>query len=161
MQICTVIIVTRIFALSGIKREWTSLAVRDSLRNEAEVHHLLLTPPPLQSVAHCKVMMRSPETYDKDSLEYFSAFSLEVNAERRSNRRGRKPQVDYALTAHTDGGELLYVIPVEGKIKISDKDVSQLSQYLSTMGNGVLRQVWAFQWTKVSSDLHFQCSHSI
>ena len=74
------------------------------------------------------VMMRSPETYDKDSLEYyFSAFSLEVNAERRSNRRGRKPQVDYALTAHTDGGELLYVIHVEGKIMISDKDVSQMS----------------------------------
>ena len=112
------------------------LMVRDSSRNVAEVRHLLLTPL-LRSVAHCMAMMRSPETYDKDSLEYFSAFSLEENAERRTNRRGRKPQVDYALTAHTDGGEPLYVIPVEGKIKISDKDVSQLSQYLSTMGNGV------------------------
>jgi hypothetical protein len=108
------------------------MVLPEYVRNEAEVRKYLLTPL-LENVAHCISMMLLPEAIKKTAyMEYFTVFSLEAHSEVRRGKKGQKPRVDYSLTAFV-GEEPLYVIPVEGKLKLGPKDMAQLSHYLSTM----------------------------
>ena len=102
-------------------------------RNEAEVRHQLLTPL-LNKAAHCASMMKAPGDFKGSEIEYSSEFNLETKTD-SSGTPGRKPEVDYLLSGYV-GNEAVYRIPAESKVKMEPADMSQLSQYMSTMING-------------------------
>ena len=74
------------------------LVVKDNdQRSEAEVRHQLLTPL-LSWTAHYAHVTKTPATLEEEvSFEYSSQFDFEVATDHKSTR-GRKPQVDYALS---------------------------------------------------------------
>ena len=102
-------------------------------RNEAEVGHQLLTPL-LNRAAHCASMMKAPGDCKGSKIEYSSEFNLETKTD-SSGTPGRKPEVYYLLSGYV-GNEAVYRIPAESKVKMQASDMSQLSQYMSTMTNG-------------------------
>ena len=102
-------------------------------RNEAEVRHQLLTPL-LNKAAHCASMMKAPGDFNGAEMEYSTHFNLETKTD-STGTPGRKPEVDYMLSGYV-GNEAVYRIPAESKVKMQASDMSQLSQYMSTMTNG-------------------------
>ena len=102
-------------------------------RNEAEVRHQLLTPL-LNKVAHCASMMKALGDFKGSEVEYSSEFNFEMKTD-SSGTPGRDPEVDYLLSGYV-GNEAVYRIPAESKVKMEPTDMSQLSQYMSTMTNG-------------------------
>ena len=102
-------------------------------RNEAEVRHQLLTPL-LNKAAHCASMMKAPGDCKGSEVEYSSEFNLETKTD-SSGTPGRKPEVNYLLSGYV-GNEAVYRIPAESKVKMQASDMSQLSQYMSTMTSG-------------------------
>ena len=102
-------------------------------RNEAEVRHQLLTPL-LNKAAHCASMMKAPGDFNGAEMEYSSQFNLETKTD-STGTPGRNPEVDYLLSGYV-GNEAVYRIPAESKVKMEPADMSQLSQYMSTMTNG-------------------------
>ena len=99
--------------------------------SEAEICHYLLTPL-LKKIAHAASMSLAPR--DGNCLEYCSALGRETQAA-ESDKRGRKPEVDYTMTGFVEN-DPMYIIPVEAKKKITEKHISQLSQYMGTLVNG-------------------------
>ena len=60
---------------------------------------------------------------------------FEPATEKRADRRGRKPQVDYALCGYIGDGAI-YQIAAEAKAKLVQSYIAQLAQYMSTLVNG-------------------------
>ena len=95
--------------------------------SEAEVRVQLLDPL-LKRMAYSAQCI-AVEGYTGDVFS--SALSIEVNTE-EPERPGRRPQVDYLMSAHA-GETLLYCIPVEAKSTMPKKHVTQLSVYQATV----------------------------
>ena len=102
-------------------------------RNEAEVRHQLLTPL-LNKAAHCSSMMKALGDFQGSDVEYSSEFNFEMKTD-SSGTPGWDPEVDHLLSGYV-GNEAVYRIPAESKVKMEPADMSQLSQYMSTMTNG-------------------------
>ena len=104
-------------------------------RSKAEVRHQLLTPL-LSWAAHYAHIIDKPSTVGEgEGFEYSSQFSFEPSTENRPGRKGRKPQVDYAISGHI-GDHPLYQMAAEAKVKLVPSDIAQLAQYMSTLVNG-------------------------
>ena len=102
-------------------------------RNEAEVRHELLTPL-LNRAAHCSSIMKALGDFKGSEVEYSSEFNFEMKTD-SSGTPGWDPEVDHLLSGYV-GNEAVYRIPAESKVKMEPADMSQLSQYMSTMTNG-------------------------
>ena len=102
-------------------------------RNEAEVCHQLLTPL-LNKAAHCSSMMKALGDFEGSEIEYSSEFNFEMKTD-SSGTPGWDPEVDHLISGYV-GNEAVYRIPAESKVKMEPSDMSQLSQYMSTMTNG-------------------------
>ena len=94
-------------------------------RNEAEARHELLTPL-LNRAAHCSSIMKALGDFKGSEVEYSSEFNFEMKTD---------SEVDHLLSGYV-GNEAVYRIPAESKVKMEPADMSQLSQYMSTMTNG-------------------------
>ena len=94
----------------------------------------LLTPV-LSWVAHYSSAIKTLSSARDGEFEYSSEFMFEPATEKRVDRRGRKPQVDYALCGHIGDGTI-YQIAAEAKAKLVQSDIAQLAQYMSTLVNG-------------------------
>ena len=103
--------------------------------SESRLRKVLLTPL-LQKVAHSVSIMKVPQSYSGEEEGYVTNVLVEHVTESRQGVRGNKPSVDYTLTAfvNKDSSEPLFMIPVETKKEIVEKDISQLAHYMSTMG---------------------------
>ena len=105
-------------------------AERSRRTSEAEVRVQLLDPL-LKRLAHSAQCI----AVEGSTGEVFSSsLSVEVNTV-ETRRPGRRPQVDYLLSAHA-GKTLLYCVPIEAKGLMDKKEVAQLSMYQATVSNG-------------------------
>ena len=115
------------------------LMVQDRERSEAEVCYQLLAPL-LCKVAHSTAKIPIPEGCEIEQVVYSSSLNCEVTTEERGNRRGRRPQVDFTLSAHVKS-DVLYCVPVEAKKVVEMKHMAQLSEYQGTLCcGGMLRK---------------------
>ena len=103
------------------------------VRSEAELRHELLTPLLLWA-SHFAHATTAPTAFEGEGF-FETTFEFEPITEGRQQRRGRKPQVDYALVGHV-GGDSLYEVPAEVKKKLTLKDISQLAHYMVSLANG-------------------------
>ena len=101
---------------------------------ETRIRDLLITPL-LDKVAHCASTISAPNEYAGDGEVCYSEFVLEQPSESRKHERGRKPTVDYTLTAFLDD-EPIFLIPVEAKPMLQEEDMSQIAHYMCTMSSG-------------------------
>ena len=70
----------------------------ERVRSKAEVCYELILPL-LRRVAHSVQVIDPPEGVQPGHIEYASALLYEVGTEDRGDRRGRRPQVDFMLSA--------------------------------------------------------------
>ena len=97
------------------------------MQSEAEVCYQLLNPL-LRRVAHSAAQIPVPEGSGIEQIVYTTSLNYEVQTEERGSQRGRRPQVDFTLSAHVEN-DVLYCVPVEAKKKAETKDMVQLSDY--------------------------------
>ena len=95
--------------------------------SESHLRKVLLTPLLQKSVS----MMKVPQSYSGGEEGYVTNILVEHVTESRKGVRGNKPSVDYTLTAfvNNDSREPLFMIPVETKKEIVERDISQLVHY--------------------------------
>ena len=62
---------------------------------------------------------------------YHSTLTLQARTEARSGRMGVKPCCDYSFEGWS-GERPVYFIPIEAKVLIKEKHMSQLAHYMST-----------------------------
>ena len=127
-------------------------------RSKAELRHELLTPLLLWA-SHFAHATTTPTAFEGECL-FETAFELEPITERREQRRGRKPQVDYALVGHV-GGDSLYEVPAEVKKKLTLKDISQLVHYMVSLANGSLTKSNVSVVVFVSPPFKWRCGVSL
>ena len=110
-------------------------------RSEAEVSSQLLKPL-LRRIAHSAQTIVAPDSFYTSTRIVCSSLNVEVNTEEREGRPGRRPQVDFTMTAYastSDGvpeSEALYCIPVEAKQRLVRKHMAQLGQYQASLSTG-------------------------
>lgn len=118
-----------------LQRVWIDLGPGLSLcrggKKEDEIRHFLLSPL-LRLIADTTSMVMAPDGCT--CREYCSSVRPETQVE-QAKRRGRNAEVDYTLSGFAKN-DAVYVIPIEAKRLICDKDISQLSQYMASLCHG-------------------------
>ena len=111
------------------------LVTQSRPKTEAEVRYKLLAPL-LRRIAHSASQMPVPNDCDIGKIVY----TYEVNTEDRESQRGRRPQVDFALSAHVDSDNAIYCVPVEAKKTVEKRDMAQLAEYQAALSCGVIKR---------------------
>ena len=101
------------------------------MRSEADVRCELITPL-LRKVAHSIYTVAAPDSSEGGST-FSSLLNVETKTEGRLHSPGAKPRVDYTLMGYVRE-KPIYCIPVEAKKAMITKDMSQLAQYMCTLG---------------------------
>ena len=99
--------------------------------NEGDVSRYLVKPL-LERAANA--MPTTPFVGGGNCLEYCSGLDAETQSQSPSSS-GVGPKVDFTMMGF-NGKDAVYIIPVEVKTAMVEKDMAQIARYMSTMGNG-------------------------
>ena len=79
-------------------------------------------------MAHSTSQLPVPQDSGLEGIVYTSSLNYEMHTEDRGNRRGRRPQVDFTMSAHVDS-DTFYCVPVEAKQKLEARDIRSTRQH--------------------------------